>query len=329
MSFVNNISLKCPFSNKKLLLKKDGLYDDNNLLKYPKTKGAYRVAKNEGYVGNFGFQWNKFVKTQIDREVSSSQQSTERLLATTGWDKENLENKTILEVGCGAGRFTKVVMEHTKAELHSVDYSNAVEACYQNNKQFEHRLFIYQASIYEMPFENNTFDKVFCFGVLQHTPNIEKSLECLIEKANIGGEIIVDFYPINGWYTKIHAKYLLRPFTKKMKHEVLLNIIENNIDWMINITSFFNRIGIGKYINRFIPICDIKNTFPENLTEEQIREWAILDTFDMFSPQFDSPQKIKTVDEIFKKNNVKVTYSGFIEYGQGGKVAVVKGMKQK
>lgn len=313
---------------KDLIFRDDGLYNQQGECLAHKKNGVYRIVESEGYAGNFGFQWNKFVKTQIDLEASESVQSTERFLAVTGWDKENLDGKTVLEVGCGAGRFTKVVMEHTKAELHSVDYSSAIEACYKNNLGHEDRLFIYQASIYDMPFQENVFDKVFCFGVLQHTPDISKSIQCLIEKAKPGGEVIVDFYPYNGLHTMFHAKYFFRLFTRKMRNDKLLKLIEGNIDWMIGATTFFNKIGIGRIANRLIPICDIKNTFPENLNKDQIREWAILDTFDMLSPEFDSPQKISHVAELFRKHNAKVTFSGFINYGSKGRVAVVKGVKE-
>jgi len=33
---------------------------------------------------------------------------------------------------------------------------------------------LFQASIYELPFAPRQFDKVFCFGVLQHTPDFKK-----------------------------------------------------------------------------------------------------------------------------------------------------------
>jgi SAM-dependent methyltransferase len=310
-------------------IKDDGLYNNRNERIVPRIHGVYRVSESEGYTGNFGFQWNKFQKTQIDRESGASSQSADRLLAVTGWDKQELGGKTILEVGCGAGRFTKAVMEHTKAELHSVDYSVAAEACYRNNIQYRDRLFIYQASIYELPFKDNAFDKVFCFGVLQHTPDVKKSVECLIKKVRVGGEVIVDFYPLNGWHTLLHAKYLLRPLTRKMRHDKLLHLIEKNIGWMISATNFFNAIGVGRLLNRFLPVCDIKSTFPDNLTKEQIREWAILDTFDMMSPEYDVPQKISTVARWFKQNHVKVTFSGFVNYGSKGRVAVVKGIREK
>ena len=55
-------------------------------------------------------------------------------------------------------------------------------------------------------------------GVLQHTPDFEASVKALIKKAKPGGEIVVDFYPVNGWWTKLNAKYLLRPFIKRLSH---------------------------------------------------------------------------------------------------------------
>jgi SAM-dependent methyltransferase len=121
-----------------------------------------------------------------------------------------------LEVGSGAGRFTQIVLDYTKANLYSIDYSDAVSANYRNNAHHGDRLHLFQASIYEMPFPDNSFDKVFCFGVLQHTPDFKKSVKSLIDKAKPGGEIAVDFYPIKGWYTKINAKYICDPGPKNV-----------------------------------------------------------------------------------------------------------------
>ncbi|MEI2748908.1 MAG: methyltransferase domain-containing protein [Ferruginibacter sp.] len=61
----------------------------------------------------------------------------------------------MLEVGSGAGRFTQIALDHTKANLYSVDYSNAVEANYKNNGPNQ-RLKLYQASVYELPFAPGT-----------------------------------------------------------------------------------------------------------------------------------------------------------------------------
>lgn len=324
------IKFQDPFNNEKLTDSDIGLINKNKSVVYPKINGITRVIKDQSnYTDNFGYQWNKFQKTQIDKENGKSKLSFDRFFSSTNWKDEDLSNKVILEVGAGAGRFTHVVLNHTNAKhLFSIDYSNAVEANYKNNISHKDRLSLFQASVYEMPFEEKTFDKVFCFGVLQHTPNFKKSIESLIKMLKPGGELIVDFYPIKGWYTKMHSKYILRPFTKGMSNEKLLRLIENNVDWMIKTSLFFNKIQLGKFLNRFIPLCDIKNTLPNDLDYKELKEWVILDTFDMFSPAFDNPQKITTVHKWFEEFGVKVNFSGFINYQENKTAAIVKGIKK-
>jgi SAM-dependent methyltransferase len=248
-----------------------------------------------------------------------------RFFAETGWDKTDLSGKNVLEVGSGAGRFSQVILDYTKAILYCVDYSNAVEANYKNNGPNE-RLHLFQASIYEMPFEPDQFDRVVCLGVLQHTPDVERSVKTLIDMARPGAEVVVDFYPINGWWTKLNAKYLFRPFTKKMDHEKLFSVIDKNIDWLIRAYKFLSAIGLG-FLTRFLPICDINDTLPRNMSKEQLREWCVLDTFDMFSPEYDQPQKISTVVNWFKKYGMKDVIGEYIMY-ENCKAAVVKGIKK-
>jgi ubiquinone/menaquinone biosynthesis C-methylase UbiE len=316
-------------ANGSVLNKQNGSYTDDNGSLFPVRNGVLRMVQENNYTDNFGFQWNKFQKTQIDRDNKNSQQSKTRFFAETGWDKIDLTNMNVLEVGSGAGRFSQIFLDHTKGNLYSVDYSDAVTANFKNNGHHGDRFHLFQASVYEMPFPDNSFDKVFCFGVLQHTPDFKKSVQCLIAKAKPGAEVVVDFYPIKGWWTKIHAKYIFRPLTKHMPNEKLLRRIEKNAGWLMKSYSFFNKIGIGKFVNRFLPICDIKGTLPHNLSKEELREWVILDTFDMFSPEHDHPQTIATVKKWFEEFGMQVTFADFINFGKENfSAAVVKGIKK-
>ncbi len=321
------IILLNPFTETALHESPQGLLDNNQSAIFPYKNGAYRIVPEVNYTQNFGYQWNKFAATQIDREQKNSQVSHSRFFAVTGWDKENLQDKNILEVGSGAGRFTQIVLDYTRGNLYSVDYSNAVEANFKNNGHHKYRLHLFQASVYDMPFTRAGFDKVFCFGVIQHTPDVKKTVQSLIAMAKPGAEVIVDFYCVNGWWTKLQAKYIFRPITKKWSNEKLLNTIEKNVDWMIAATTFFNKIGIGRFVNRFIPVCDIKGTMPKGLSKTELREWCILDTFDMFSPEYDQPQKVSTVKKWFEENGMEKVWGGEIRY-DNCIAYVVKGIKK-
>jgi len=314
--------------NKKQLHSSNGELKDDEGNSFPVINGVPRFVQDHNYTDNFGFQWNKFQKTQIDRETKNSNFSKDRFFAATEWDKQDLSGMDVLEAGSGAGRFTQVVLDYTKANLYSLDYSDAVSANYRNNAHHGERLKLFQASIYDMPFPDNSFDKVFCFGVLQHTPDFRKSVQCLVDKAKPGGEIVVDFYPIRGWYTKINAKYMLRPFTKKMSHEKLLKKIDRNANRLIKTYYFFDKLKLGMIAHRFLPMCDIKRTLPENLSKEALREWVVLDTFDMFSPAFDNPQRISTVKKWMEESGAEVVFADFVYYADKHRLAVVRGIKK-
>ena len=318
-----NIQIINPYTQELAEITPDALIGFNGKL-FPYFNGAYRITSQNNYSDNFGFQWNKFISTQMDgRQFDFSRK---RFFACTQWDKEDLTNKNILEVGSGAGRFSQIVLGHTDGNLYSLDYSDAVTANFKNNGPHE-RLKLFQADIYKMPFAEAQFDKVFCFGVLQHTPDVERSVKALIDMLKPGGELVVDFYPIRGWWTKIHAKYIFRPFTKKFSNEKLFKKIEANIDRLISIYRFFAKMGVGKLFSRFVPICDINGTLPQNLTYAELREMCLLDTFDMFSPAYDQPQKISTVSEWFSKYGMKDVWGGFIKY-ENCESAIVKGIKK-
>jgi len=314
-----------PENNEELFLENCNLRDKFGNI-FPVVDGVPRISNIENYADNFGFQWNLFEETQFDSIEKNIHFSSSRFFAQTNWQVDELKDLNILEVGSGAGRFSRVVLNETEANLYSVDLSNAVSSNYKNNFCIApDRLKIFQADIYKLPFYDNSFDKVFCFGVLQHTPDIKGSLAQLVKKLKKGGELVVDFYPLNGWYTKIHGKYIFRIITKHINTQRLYKIIDNNIDWMLKLVKFLKIWNLDVFI-RFIPIVDI-DTLPKNLAYDRFREWVLLDTFDMLSPKYDNPVRIITVANYLKQLGIDVTFSGFVNYSETYKAAVVRGIK--
>ena len=204
--------------------------------------------------------------------------------------------------------------------MYSVDSSAAIDVNRRNNLAYNTRLHLAQASIYELPFADNSFDRVFCFGMLQHTPSFADSIAALVRKTRVNGQIIVDFYPLNGWYTKIHSKYFLRPITKRLSKRLLLKLIESNIGWLLVFFDTLCALKLGA-LTRFIPITDVRG-FPDGLSKMQRREWAVMDTFDGLTPMYDNPQRLKDVIQMFVTHNCEILYAGMINYGSGSSMTV-------
>lgn len=292
---------------------------------YPVIAGVARFCEADNYTASFGKQWNRFDTTQIDGVGTADRISDRRLFEETGWRAEDLAGLDILEVGSGAGRFSRVILERTKANLHSIDYSNAVEANWRINGAIAPARFrLAQASIYEMPFPDRAFNNVLCLGVLQHTPDFEASVRALVAKAKPGGEIVVDFYPVRGWWTTVHAKYLLRPITRRMDHDRLLGLIERNVGWMMKASDGLHRMGLGAFA-RFLPLVD-QQSLPRGLGPEERRQWSILDTFDQYSPEHDQPQSIDAVAQMFARAGAEITFADFVDT-ETGRAAVVRAIR--
>lgn len=307
--------LNSPISRTNLIIKDDSLFDEEGNI-FPVVNAIPRFVERENYANSFGMQWNLFSDTQIDK-LNKSKITEERFYKNTRMTNKQLSGKNILEVGSGAGRFTEVLLK-TGGNIFSIDYSNAVEANYKNNGVND--FFLAQASVYELPFKVESFDFVFCFGVIQHTPDVEKSFASMLPFLKRGGQVAIDVYA-KKFATKFHTKYWFRPLTKKMNHQKLLNLIRWYVPkWFPFSTALLKIPYAGKFLAQIIPIVNYSKQFPE-LSKKQLIEWAILDTFDMLSPEFDNPQSLSTLKGWVKKYNLVEVYCG---KGDNGYVLIAK-----
>lgn len=273
------------------------------------TKGVPRFVENKNYAEGFGFQWTKHAKTQYD-SYTSSNLSKKRFFDETQWSS-SLKGETILEAGSGSGRFTEIAAS-TDAFVISLDYSNAVEANYAMNGMKENVLII-QADIYNMPFPKRYFDKIFCFGVLQHTPDVKKTFMLLPRFLKPDGSLVIDIYKKTFLATWLSAKYYVRTFTKNMESMKLYKFVQRYIDFMWPVAMLISKIPkIGSAINHRLLVAEYtRNGFSGDI----LKEMAYLDTFDMLSPKYDSPQTLKTVIEWFNEAGLDDIY---VSYGYNG-----------
>ena len=293
---------RCPKSGSKLILQdsiegRNGRIESGKLLS--ESCGAEYIIHNyiprfvpeSNYADNFGLQWNRFSKTQLD-SFSGIPISSSRFWKATGWQPQSLKDRWVLDIGCGSGRFAEIALE-AGAHVIALDYSTAVDACWDNLRHHE-RLYVVQGDIFSLPFKKGTFDYIYCFGVMQHTPNVEAAFKSIPYFCSVGGRVAVDFY----WRrlrTMLHVKYLLRPFTSRLEQEKLFYIIERWVPYMLRLSNFFRVVPFfGRILQRLVPVANYHGIYP--LNNIQHKEWSLLDTFDMLSPKYDSPQSKKTIN---------------------------------
>ena len=114
-------------------------------------------------------------------------------------DFARFKKKRVLEVGCGIGTAAQSFIE-AGALYTGFDLSErSVELSKQRLELFGLSGHVFQANIEDMGFEEKEplFDLVYSFGVLHHTPNIEKAISNCFQFLKPGGEFKLMLYAKN------------------------------------------------------------------------------------------------------------------------------------
>lgn len=282
---------------------------------YPVIRYIPRFVDSENYARNFGFEWNTHSRTQFDAQLGYPL-SRERFFRATQWP-EKLPNEVILEVGCGAGRFTEQALS-TGAMVVSIDYSEAVEANYANNGRAQN-LLIVQADAFKLPFPAAGFDRLFCFGMIQHTPNPKKCFQTLVSHVKPGGNIVCDVYA-HKWSAFLTPRKWLRAVTKHMPPPLLYALCSQWVSMLWPIIRYTRKLPGGRMFNRLVlMVADYGGLIP--VSDEKLKELAILDTFDGFSAFYEKRQTLRSFRSWFVQAglqdiDVRPGFNGYIGRGR-------------
>jgi SAM-dependent methyltransferase len=285
---------------------------------YPIERGIPRFVPPKNYADNFGVQWNLFKRTQLD-SYSGQPISRNRFTSYTGWTEEQLCGRLVLDAGCGSGRFAEVALS-LGARVIAIDFSNAVDAARENLGDKGEIDFV-QADIDALPFAPGTFDAVYSLGVLPFTPDPGKSFRSLGRITAPNGRLCIDVYPA-GWKNIFFAKYWIRPITRRIGADTSLKLVRRLFSPLYRLSRLVSPIPVvGHYLRYLIPVVNYTDVYP--LNDAQLREWALLDTYDMWAPAYDKPQTVATVRTWFRDagfTDVEALHMGFV-VGRGVKAS--------
>jgi ubiquinone/menaquinone biosynthesis C-methylase UbiE/uncharacterized protein YbaR (Trm112 family) len=272
---------------------------------YPIANGIPRFVPAENYATSFGVEWESFPRTLLD--PGWQQMYRDRFFQTTGF-LPDLRGQTVLEVGCGPGSFTGIMLA-TGARTFSSDLSASVDVCKRNMRNCENAqmLALSQANLEALPFAPESFDKVVCLGVLQHCPNPERAFKYLCRYVKPGGEIVVDCYQKEPWRTASWSylvKHALRLATKRMPHKLLFRCVTLTIGTLYDVKAAISRVPlVGRRLHRVIAIGELKR---RDWTPEQMKQIKSMNVFDMLSPRYDNPQSLETVRRWIAEEGLRI-----------------------
>jgi ubiquinone/menaquinone biosynthesis C-methylase UbiE len=184
---------------------------------------------------------------------------------------EQFTGKYILEVGGGLGtdhvQFAKAGAKTFDLDLAKEHLRLSKERFAQNNLSGN---FIYGDAELS-PFRNNSFDTVYSFGVLHHTPDTQKSIEEVRRVLKPSGEVMIMLYYKHSyfyWFSLFFVKGILKGNLFRMNmSEIMSRFVEYSSSGARPLVKVYTKKQVRKMFKDFsqiqIKICQLtQGDFP-------------------------------------------------------------------
>jgi uncharacterized protein YbaR (Trm112 family)/trans-aconitate methyltransferase len=256
---------------------------------FPIVRGIPRFVGAESYADTFGRQWKRWARTQHD-SLNGTTIFRDRLERYTGWTLASMAGKVVVDAGCGPGAFIDV-LERTAEVVVGFDLSSAIESAYELHGARDN-VHLAQGDIFRPPIRRMAADRLYTFGVVQHTPDPERAFRSLIPLVKLGGEIAVWVYRRR----LIQPSTCLRVVTSRLNEPWATRFIEAYVPPAMKLSGFLRSVPlVGRTLRRLVPVADYRDSYPM-LSAEQIREWALMDTHDGLITRYTFPQRWRDLE---------------------------------
>jgi ubiquinone/menaquinone biosynthesis C-methylase UbiE len=272
----------------------------SSLASFPIINSIPRFVKNDGYCDNFSFQWKHWKRLQFqDNNIGSAMEKhTKKMFKSlTKLSSKKIKDKIVLDIGCGAGRFSDVAL-HLGAKVIALDFSFSIDIAKDNFLNNRKKILFIQADAYNMPFRNNSVDYAFSIGVLHHTPNPILGVKEAYRVLRKRGEFSISVYADKSFYTFINVRIWNYIF------KTLKPILSFYPPLLYSYIFGFMAHFLAKI---WIPLSyPLRVFFPTAILQDY--RWSILDTFDALTTNYQSghtPDQIKNWFKEAKFHKIK------------------------
>lgn len=300
--------LCCPQCHGQLILKNE-VYKNNEISEgllacpgrheYKIVNFIPRFVKADAYLSSFSYEWMHFSQTQLDSRIGKSL-SDGQFQGRISFPLSQLKGRLVLDAGCGMGRYMEIAKKNG-ATVIGIDLSYAVDAAFKN-MGLEENIHIIQGDILNPPLKTEIFDFIYSFGVLHHTPDAEAGFQSLARLLKEKGKFSLFVYDS---YEK--AIVYSSDFWRKITVRIPLRILYYFCFLSVPLYYFYRIPFIGHFL---------KAVFVISMRPEWQMRW--LDTFDWYSPKYQSKHTHAEVYRWFEKagfKDIKIFDSGVTMQG--------------
>lgn len=202
--------LTCPICGGDLTSQSEGTHDvvDGDVVcsnghVFPVVRGVPRLLPSQQMASA---EAGKSIRESFSREWSHYDYDADRTWGQTVDERradflrhidrtaDFLTGKVVLDAGCGNGALS-VQMSSFGCDVVATDISESVESAYRHfHGTPPDRTHFIQSDLMTPALRQDTFDVVYCAGVLHHTPNTRTTFESLIPALAPSGTVFVWLY---------------------------------------------------------------------------------------------------------------------------------------
>ena len=231
--------LRCPLDLGNLSLEVDTTGEDNHIIEgrllciecgqsYNITDGIPHLLPTEQLqienknltklqsqtIDRFGFEWRYFMDwgwlldypdvpdAQLKYFGGLEQHTASAFWSKTLFTRDDLQDgHLVLDAGCGNGRFTNQAAQ-AGVEVIGIDLGWGTFSAFEHTRHLPN-VHIVRGDLFRLPFLDQTFDRIFSIGVLQHTGNAELVFDSLARVLRNGGLILAHVYGRGLWIYEV------------------------------------------------------------------------------------------------------------------------------